>query len=198
MSNIIKAYTPLKVADFSWVNQGSCTAYDVINGIVMYGPSQGGVGSLRMLVKSTPTPPYKLTIHFNNVDLDGGGGNWTGRGLCLRNSSTGQALEFTFACEQASPSTTYVQIRTWADSSTDTALVKNAANLFYDKHNIWLQTINDNTNITHKLSVDGVNWYQLFVHAKDAYFIEDQCGITINPGNKNTTVVFDSFKLEQL
>lgn len=91
-------YTVPKVADFSWVNQGSSVAADGLDQLVLHIPDDNTTLNWRGMFKSQPSTPYNVVMFVRTWQAraasqatgmyfrDSSGGGWMGIELLTQNS----------------------------------------------------------------------------------------------------------------
>ena len=88
-NNIIEAYTPLKQADFSIINQDNRVVTDRVNGVDISGAAKSSANSVCSLVKTVPTAPYSFTVHLLNLGVTTSSKDY---GICLRDSANSKLI----------------------------------------------------------------------------------------------------------
>lgn len=177
------AGTTLTTASFSWVNQGGATADDYdTGGIFMYAPVAASI-NVRALVMSQPSTPYTITSAvlfgvgadaYNSIT----GGD--SMGLCFRESATGKISTVGYRGNDNVVSQAF---------TTPTTFGANNALLSWQVNGpLWLQLENNGTNLNYKVSIDGINWYQVHTELLGAWFTTapDQVGVFIHNGNNHS------------
>ena len=168
-------FTPPRLEQFSWVNQGEATATNTRRGLTMTAPASDG-NSLRLLVTSAPTPPYAVTIcMFPFLP----GYNYSSAGLVLRESATGKLVTFNLT-GRGTGSTEYSRIHVvfWnSPTSLSTAIAVTSTPIATE---YWFQIADDGTNRTMRISSDGQVWVDYYAESRTAFLTPDQGGIFLN------------------
>lgn len=201
MSRIIPAYTPLKVADFAWVNQSTATATDSGGGINIVATTHSSNEGVEALVKTAPTLPYIFTVHMQDyswMNAGGAGGWWYMAGIIIRNSTSGKLIIFGTKNDGTNslPTASYINITTYSSVTAGVANIYYTAGVAWDTSNLWFRIENNNTNRLYSMSRDGINWTQLYSEGNSTYMAENQIGIYTNPWQGNIYCTYDSFKID--
>jgi|GEM_PF-2184025 len=166
----------LTSSDFTWVNQGTATVSDdTWGGITMTTNTLAG-DNMRILKRSAPSGAWKLTAHFlfgpgyNN----GGGSSSSYMSLLVRESDTGKlgVIEIRIGG--------LVRVRRY---SSPTSFNSEQATLDFSSDRAWLQIEDDATDLTFRISADGINWLDVASYARATYMTSagpDEIGFLAN------------------
>jgi hypothetical protein len=188
MSNIIKAYNTLKVADFTIVNQGTKTITDIGNKISITGPSTSGY-SWCFLTKSLPTAPYIVETYVENLSV------WSSylmQGLALYDSASGKSVTYSIRTNGA----VYNCILIVDTNSSVTTHVASIYSNGAENWGInWLRIVDDNTNWKFQASTDGINWVTQYSTARNTYCTPNTVGLSVCAYDKALATTFSHFKV---
>jgi hypothetical protein len=171
--------TPPLVASWSWVNQGSATAVDSAAGLYMQCDLVNS-DNWRMLVKTVPTAPYTITAAFTGIMC----GNKDSRiSLIARDSGTGKFVAW--GINYDSFNNEFKVALTTFNSATS-----GNANVFFQRLMtvfpiLFLRMTDDNTNRIYYISIDGVNWIQVYSESRTTWMTANQVGWGLNPGGSS-------------
>jgi hypothetical protein len=152
--------TALTLTDFTWVNQGGATAADLDGGgISLVDGATSATDNLRILKRTAPAAPYKITaafvpqLHDNSNCSMGIGFRRNSNGYTTNINTIRQdslsVLEFTSPTVFGS---NLVAKKTW----------------WMGRHIQWMQIEDNNTDLFYRLSMDGVNWQTNHQHGRAA------------------------------
>ena len=153
--------TVLTSSSFTWVNQSTSSVIDdTWGGITMKIPTAAGQ-SLRILKKSAPTAPYKVTMHllFGPGYVSGASGSHAG--IIARESSTSKL--YTVHAEIGDE----CAFQRWTNETTISTAVGNQVDFM--QSSVWLRFEDNNTNVIGYVSSDGINWFQLGSETRTAH-----------------------------
>ena len=172
--------TPL-LSQFSWANQGPSTATDTPNGIYLYTPAATGTGSnVRMLVKSTPTPPYTITAAMLPMIP---AYTYAEAGFVWRDSASNKAAAMAIYYDGTRLSITVSKFTTPTSFSANYTLSWPISS--YRDHfafgAAWVQLIDDNTNRKIRVSADGYNWQTILSVLRTDFLTPNQVGFFVDP-----------------
>jgi hypothetical protein len=167
-----------QVSDFTWVNQGSATAANSKGGIRVTTPIATGT-SIRMLVKSAPTPPYTLTVAFIPAVCSTTSGSEAFRtGVVWRSSGDSK---ITYVAVGADAGGRQVRIYTATNetsgfSGVAVVAVQERGPLF------WMRLEDDNTNRKVYISNTGLDndWVLLYSVSRTSHHTPDQIGLAFD------------------
>jgi hypothetical protein len=175
-----------KVADFTWENQSSATAYDTAGGLVMSCPPGNNGGNFAYLVKaiSPVSAPYVCDIAF-----------------CHRNyidqSCSVAAVWYESSSGKAKCAILYTDYGTdprvpmfFAFDKLNSGGAHNST--YYTDHFngtgplMWMRLVDDGTNLTVYSSLDGIQWGIVFTaEGRTDFCTPDYVGIGVASGNGN-------------
>jgi hypothetical protein len=169
------AQTLPRMANFSWVNQGTATGTDVSNGISIVKANQGTADNFSLLVRSAPATPFSVIMrtHMDIMEVTGS------HGILLRNSGTGALVMVGFEASGNKQA-----IYKYSSPSTGGTVVF-SGNTYVNWLPTWLKVAVTSTTFTAYYGWDGINWIQ-FRPSSTAYSIAtylgtlDQVGIATN------------------
>lgn len=170
---------PPTLSNWTWVNQGSATASDTTAGLYLQCDLVNS-DNWRMLVKTAPSTPYTMTAAFTGILC----GNKDSRiSLIVRDSASGKFVvwgvnydsfnnEFKLALSQYNSPTS------------------GNANVFFQRLMtvfpiLFLRMTDDGTNRIYYISVDGVNWINVYSEARTTWMTANQIGWGMNPGGSS-------------
>lgn len=166
------------VGDFTWVNQGSATAFNSRGRLIFDGPVVAGE-NVRILKKAAPSAPYTITTGFRRLLNPVSARQWCG--LLFREASSGKLSCFA-ANIFASDSTFQTQsIYRFVDAQTFDSMPLARTPLVGSTDLIWQRIEDDNTNRKYYTSVDGVNWRLLFSEGRTTFLTADEVGLCLAP-----------------
>lgn len=161
--------TILTSSDFTWFNQGVSSVIDQTWGGMTLDMDQTNLDEIRGLYKSSISTPYTLTGHVSKgtaLRLDTFNPNRVG--LFLRDSSTQrlQLLSLTYQGECG--------IYNYTDATTFSSTV--AEITVGKKRETWMRISNDGVDLTHSISYDGFNWFEIGSEGVGTFLTPDQYG----------------------
>jgi hypothetical protein len=190
-SRIIKAYTPLKVADFSWVNQSTTTATDNLGGIDLYSPATSSVHNLHCLVKSTPSTPYRVITNIKLIPHPAYTA-YTAAGMCWRESSSGKIvtlLHFTLGTGRQAMVIYPIRM-----TNATTYSGEDATTPGWSQDWMMMEDTGSTRNVY--ISNDGFNWTNIYSKSRTDFCTPDQIGICTDPYNLSCYATVNSWKVE--
>ena len=169
-------FTPPAIGDFSWVNQGTATVTDY-KGMTVLIPPTGASNNLRMLVKSAPTAPYRITVAMIAQDpsmTSGYCGEW---GVCWRDSVSQKIITFGIARYQDTWPVLQVAHTQWTNPTTIAGGGQISHKRIVPQWPYWIRFSDDGTNRTVEVSGDGVTW-QLYeaAESRSTFITANQVG----------------------
>ena len=175
----------------SWVNQGSASVTDTTTGVLLAATTNGSAQSIHVRSKaSSGAHTYTALIAFNynwtNVDVYGG--------ISWSDGTKFQA--FSIAANSSGQTTLYVI--NMANSTTQTAVPFSSGSHQNVPTLLWLQTQVDSTKVYYRVSLDGINFTEVYsvVFASSYLGVQGNytnIGIQINPYDSNGTVTLMSW-----
>lgn len=163
---------PPTVSNWSWANQGTATATDIPGGGI-YLLTTTHVGDDNKLLLRTLSPPYTITCGFKAMIAD------------INNSRTGIYLYDTVSTKVEmfglGEARNY-RVSTWA---TPTSSGSNVTGLVFCNlpDIIWLRIFDNSTTRKFLISVDGVNWIQIYSEATNTFLTPNRVGIGVDTNN---------------
>lgn len=187
-SNIV---VPPSLVGWTQVLQSGATAANVTNGILLTAP-RTAADAISMLVRSTPTPPYKIVFNLRSIYRVANQVAW---GVVWRNSGSGNMVvpRFYYNGGLTFGVARYSSPTVWVSSSYDLNLVES-----YE----WLRIRDDNTNRYIDFSTTGGSadseWVNLFSESRTAYITPDQYGIMVSPWQPSSPFISMQLLLSSL
>ncbi|MHB9044418.1 MAG: hypothetical protein ACYC35_00610 [Pirellulales bacterium] len=169
--------TPPASTDFTWVNQGSATVADTKGTMVLSTPSSTSTDSLRLLVKSAPTPPYEITVCIlPQSPIYTSAATIAQYGICWRDSASSKIITFGWGMNNYPVTFSYDQ---WTNHTTL------SANQYQRTAPIaapmWIRFSDDGTNRLVKVSSDGFNYENASAaQGRTVFLTADQVGVFAN------------------
>lgn len=166
----------LTSSDFTWVNQGTATVIDDSwGGITMTCNTLSG-DNMRILKRSAPSGAWKLTSHitFGPGYNNGGGASSSFASICVRESDTGKLAVIELRIGGL------VRVRRYASASSFNS---EQANMDFTSDRAWLQIEDDTSNLYFRISMDGINWFEMASYGRTAYMSSagpDEVGFLVN------------------
>jgi hypothetical protein len=188
MSNIIYAYKPLYLADFTWVNQGSTYVQENCGGLMITSPSNGGINAYQCLVKTAPSTPYKVVAHFSYL---GAYAVYTSYGMMWRESSSGKIVALNYWTRGAGKN--YINIVPMKMNSPTSENSEESE--FNVLNQDWMMLEDTGTTRNVYTSFDGINWSNIYTKTRTDFITPDQFGVCTNPYSLVCGVHVTSFKL---
>lgn len=156
--------TPLKDADFTWINQGSSS---MLNGMTLSIPGNSG-DSWRIRKKNAPATPYVITMAFRFT----GQGGYNAPALGFRDASGKLAHMM-----QASGTQNLV-IQKW---NSPTSFNSEVTPGVIDRIGvIWYRISDDGTNRRYYYSNDGINFLLLHTETRTTFLIATEVYFALN------------------
>lgn len=166
-----------RLADWTAINQGSSTITERGGGIGVDAVA-GATEAWRLLVQSTPSTPYTLTVAWLATPIAGR----QGAGLVLRQSSDGKIILYRYLYGNVLVVTTYnspTSANANSSSTISTALLVPAPF-------VWLQCSDTGTNRIWRVSLDGVHFVDHLTESRTTWITADQWGFAVNGGDLGT------------
>jgi len=178
--------TPIDTTSFSWVNQGSATLDTTYVIPHISCSSNGGTDSWKMFLKSTPTPPYTVTVGM--IPKMSITSNSCAAGVGWRDSVGGHFHHVIYN------GTKTMYIQEWnSTTSFNTNYSTKDGFLHSVKSLLWLQLVDDNTSRKINFSTDGFTWINIDSRSRSYNFTPNQIGFDINPYNVHCGVSILSY-----
>jgi len=178
---------------WSWVNQGSAAATVAKSHLLLSVPSTAA-SNVRGVFRTYPGGPCTWEAQitgWSSAPWWSGSNNYSA-GIVRRDSATGR-LEFYGFNWQASSNALLLLCDRWTNPTTYSALVTSAQLARLTFASLYLQLVDDNTNISCKWSLDGVNWTQLTSFARAAFLANaNQIGLAVFTQQNGGTVYLQS------
>lgn len=169
--------------DYSWVNQGGATVATTSGGILLTAPASAS-DSVRARVKSAPAAPYTITAMLTPLF---GNSNFTGSGLCFRESGSGKMVLFFFVFDDISGAARYglnLHVTKFTDATTFSAhYLSNNPAIGYGGIPKFLRIADNNTNRICSVSNDGFAWIDIHTVGRTDFLTADQVGFASNNVN---------------
>lgn len=179
---------PIGESSFTWVNQGSTTATDRDESIILKIPAVTGP-NFRAKVLSAPATPYEVIGAFDMMTQVLPLGTHQPRcGILFRESSTGKIF-FMGAVRADNEGTQIVVQRFFTATSFDDAPYSVLWNL--PAGLVWYKIADDGTNLTFHFSPNGIDWNQVHSVARTSFMAggPDQIGFGGN-ASSGTSIVW--------
>lgn len=154
--------TTLTKSSFTSLNNGSSVITDETHGGISIAMDAGAAPDARVLHKSAPSTPYKVTAHV----LSGIGSNAAAENanvLGFRESSSGKLSFISYHYG----TNTFTQYLTSPTSSAGAPANSSSQNIPF-RADYWLQIEHDGTDLFYRISADGYNWWEQ--HTEDDAF----------------------------
>lgn len=179
------------VSQFSWVNQGTATATDTVQGIYVTNDNDQEV---HMLVQTAPSTPFDVYLEIDraHLDLNASADIFTQFGLVLCDG-TNQDFLFAFFMDRrpaANGVENTVRLSRWTNATTVSADVTAVTTYTTPTKFPWMRANVTSTTVTLYVSLDGRNWIQ-YASESIATFVGSitQVGIGFRSGLNNDTSV---------
>lgn len=174
---VSKFTTPID-SQFAWVNQGGATLTTSQDGITISAPTNSG-DNLRIRKKAAPATPYTITAF---VVINTYPQNYTGVGLCFRESSSGKLHTF----GPIYSGNLYLGSTKWNSVTSFGGDYSNQGN--YSPAEImrgvgWLRIGDDGTNRKCWNSSDGKNWFEYHSVSRTDFITANEVGFFVNINN---------------
>lgn len=151
----------LTSSDFNWVNQGTASVSDLTSGgISLLAPANVATRSMRIRLKPTAiTAPHVLTVAFV-PHLHGASDCRVGVGVMV--NATGRTVHI------ATGKVDEIEVIEMVNATTLASSPVATQPWFMGRGIQWFQIEDDNTDIFYRTSMDGVNWQEVYQHARAA------------------------------
>jgi parallel beta-helix repeat protein len=185
--NGLFTYTTPILGNFTWVNQGSCTATANANTTFMKCPTNGAADNNRAMVENVPSSPYSIVMWFS-ADMQQS--NYLQKGLTLYDGT--KLLNFSIQnnTNLCNPTSSTVHWGLGVDLWTNVTTYGSSLALMCIQPVPWLGLRIDvvsGGNDTYYYSKDGVNWIQFFQEADHTHITQTKVGYYMNPNSQLTT-----------
>ena len=156
----------LTSASFTVVNLSTSTITDQDGGIVLRKAGNALVGeNITCLARPKPVAPATLIVGLRaNLPRD----RTSGFPISLagfRESSTGKMM-FVHCVNNGGPQ---LQAAKYTNETTQSSIIVAAQDWAFSSDVLWFKAVDDGTNLTLSIGIDGVNWVQLFSEARTAF-----------------------------
>lgn len=174
-------------SSFTWLNQGGATATDINNSILLKGVNDT-TANVRGKHIASPTAPYTVVAAvqmFHNTVANASG--QPRGGIFFRESSTGELIWLVTRHVADQPGITFNVLKFNSATSFN---VEAAAAVYTNPGGlIWLKLEDNATNLIFSVSLDGVNWRQIFSEGRTAFMAggPDQIGFAIQSNTASVT-----------
>jgi hypothetical protein len=178
-----QTYTNPTLQTWTWVNQGSATRVDQSDAIAIQAPALGGGGDdLKLLVKSTPSTPYAVEAFILPLLTPY---NYCQVGVCWRESGSGKIITWGFTYGYSGPDDVIaVSLTKWTNATTyNSSYLNNKGATWFSPQGVWLRLVDDGTNRTVSVTMDGKNWKQIHSVGRTDYITADQVGFYTSSSN---------------
>lgn len=154
----------LTKSSFTQLNMKTSVITDDAHGGITVAMTSGASPDARILHKSAPTAPYKITTHvlssiFSNQSPE------NANVLGFRESSSGKMSFISYHYRNSS----FTQYLTSPTSQTGAPANSSQQNT-NSRADYWLQIEYDNTDLFYRLSADGYNWWEQHSESKTFWF----------------------------
>lgn len=176
------------VSDYAWVNQSTASAVDRAGAVSLVDPNHNSE-NFRLLVKSAPSPAFKITVAMRPMIDSNGTAARLFFGVLGRESSSGKfvGIGFLFGGAEKTIKPSYFKY--------SSPTLYNASSSSYNwggpRDVLWARYEDDGANRILSVSADGFTWGTLLSEARTTFCTADQVGIGLN-NNQSTTPFFDS------
>ena len=169
--------TPPRLEDFTWVNQGGAVAHNARRGLTIKAPTSAG-DNLRMLVVSTPEPPYTATICVLPFVI---GRNYAACGMVLRESASNKLVTFNLTGRSTALSQTedsIIEVAYWNSPTSWNGSTAHTSHPMTTEY--WLQIADTGVNRIMRVSPDGETWIDYHSESRTQHITPDQIGFYLN------------------
>jgi hypothetical protein len=165
---------------WTWANQGS-SSVDSTKGYLYFKFNGAGSDNLRAYTRTLPSTPYTMTIAVKG-DWGTVAGGSTSLPLAIVISDGTKYIQFGIFLfeQQGGGPTPYLRLLQWSNTSTSGSSYNNVADVAwftYFGRIMWLQLVDDGTNLTWNFSFDGVHWTQFDQRARTNYLTPSTIGV---------------------
>lgn len=167
-------YPPPPAAQFTWVNQGSGTATDLADGLLMSAPSAGAF-NVKGLVQSTPGTPWTATLGYIP---DAVAVTSLGVGMMTRASGSGNIVHYDWSGLQPAMNMLKLTSPT-VNSGSFYTIVNPPSPTYAGSSLLWLRVVDDGTNRISYYSRDGIYWRLTHTVARTDHLTADQVGLML-------------------
>jgi hypothetical protein len=188
VGNIIRVVPPPPVDAWTWVNQGTATASNVSDGILMSAPSAATL-SIKILVRPTPGTPWTATLgyvpdHIATAQEE--------CGLLARESGTGEVITVGHGGAAGMTAQKFNSPTSLSGPYTLTNVP-----LLYHGMSVpqWLRMVDDGTNRITYYSRDGQNWRQVHTVGRTDFLTVDTMGFYARVDNGFAAIKVVSWEL---
>ncbi|MHA1950972.1 MAG: hypothetical protein ACW987_13995 [Candidatus Thorarchaeota archaeon] len=166
------------VSDFTWVNQGSATATDRGNRIMLSVPAFTGA-QLRGLFMSAPSAPYSITLACRGM---GKRENYGQFGLAFRESSSGKLIEIVKLFNEQ------LEIPKHNSPTSYNSSLLSATNWAWGPGVVWFKIEDDNTTLKFYTGINGLDWQLMGSEGRTVFMSggPNQVGFFGNPASSNS------------
>lgn len=165
---------------WSWVNQGGATISSANDRETLVAPAQGNSSNVRLRVRTAPSAPYVLTARLLPLVFTK---NYLGASLVIRESGTGEFIQFKFVYASTQPE---LAVEQWTSPTSFSSSVRS---VLIDKPIEWLQIEDNNTNHIFRVSRSGFSgdWIEVYSQSRTAWMATpDQIGFAADAQNVST------------
>ena len=183
----------LTASDFTWVNQGTATATDRDNSIILELPTSATTQQARGLFITAPSPPYSVVMGFRYFGPRGGFfgfAPFTRSVLTLRRSggaNDGKMMSMSYMPRSDNPVKELLQVVRMTDENT---VASEALSVDWHHGNqlVWYKIEDDNTDLNFSFSVNGKDFDEVHSESRTSFISDapNQVGFMLNSGGQNT------------
>lgn len=178
---------------WAWVNQGSAAATVSKSRLLLNVPSTSS-SNVRGVFRTYPGAPctWEAAIRgWSSLPLWSGANNYS-VGLARRDSATGRIEMYSIAWQSASNALLLLCDR-WTSATVFSSTVASAQIGRVTFASLYLQLVDDGTNLTYKWSLDGVYWTPLTSFARAAFLANaNQIGLAVFTQQNGGTIYLQS------
>jgi hypothetical protein len=166
------------LGDFTFVNQGTSSAFNSNGRLIFDGPVVAGE-NVRILKKSAPSVPYTITAAFRRLLNPVSARQWCG--LLFREASSGKLSCFAFNVFASDNTFDTTSVYRFDDATTFNTMSFSRTPLVGSRDLIWARIEDDNTDRKYYVSLDGTNWRLLFSEGRTTFLTADEVGLCLAP-----------------
>jgi hypothetical protein len=156
----------------TWADsQGTATASDTNDGILLSDSSQGGANVLRGLCKNAPATPYTITARVDMIQpASAATDQWAGMAWRNTGSAGSTKLWLSGVVESGNGGVLEFAINDMTNSTTFGGTTEGTLALAYGTA-VWYQMKDDGTTATYSVGSDGSTWHPVVVITKSGSFL---------------------------
>lgn len=154
---------PIGHADFTWYNQGTATVEDLADGSILLTTPTGSGNQMRGKWMAPPSTPYVLTAAMAGLWLQSAV-DYPQCGLTVENGVDGKLVCIMLHWRTGfSPAIQIMKLNSYTSFNSSLRGPDEAA---MPSELAWLRFADNGTNHTFSMSLDGVNWLQLYTGSR--------------------------------